>query len=150
MIRDAWWQLVPVAKRCLMNIIYRCNMKRFSFFILLMVCLFLLACDKKQAAIDDLENFAVELKENSASYTADDWDDAKAEYELLVEQLEQYDYSEAEQKQIGRLKTRCLKQLGKGAVRQFKDGLRDVTDQIRGAIEEITGVGEAEGHEDVE
>lgn len=92
----------------------------------------------------------MELKENSASYTADDWDDAKAEYELLVEQLEQYDYSEAEQKQIGRLKTRCLKLLGKGAVRQFKDGLRDVTDQIRGAIEEITGVGEAEGHEDVE
>lgn len=112
-------------------------MKRIYFFIMLVMSIAFTSCDKKQSAINDLENFSEELKENSSDYSSQDWEEANEQYQLLVEQIEQYEYTDEELKEIGKLKARCLKQMTKGAMKQFQDGIHSITKQMEGAIEEF-------------
>ena len=114
-------------------------MKRiyFYFFIMLVMSIAFTSCDKKQSAINDLENFSEELKENSSDYSSQDWEEANEQYRLLVEQIDQYEYTDEELKEIGKLKARCLKQMTKGAMKQFQDGIHSITKQMEGAIEEF-------------
>jgi len=113
-------------------------MKKISVLIFMLSCLILSSCNKKQNAIDDLENFSEELKENSAEYTSQDWEEANAEYEQLVEQVDQYEYTDEELKEIGRLKARCLKQMSAGAMQQLQNGIHNFTKQLEGALEEFS------------
>lgn len=112
-------------------------MKRIYFFIMLVMSIAFTSCDKKQSAINDLENFSEELKENSSDYSSQDWEEANEQYRLLVEQIDQYEYTDEELKEIGKLKARCLKQMTKGAMKQFQDGIHSITKQMEGAIEEF-------------
>lgn len=112
-------------------------MKKIIFSLSLLVIALLTSCDKKQSAIDDLENFSQELKENSSDYSNQDWEEANEQYQLLVEQIDQYEYTDEELKEIGKLKARCLKQMTKGAMKQFQDGIHSITKQMEGAIEEF-------------
>lgn len=112
-------------------------MKRIYFFIMLVMSIAFTSCDKKQSAINDLENFSEELKENSSDYSSQDWEEANEQYQLLVEQIDQYEYTDEELKEIGKLKARCLKQMTKGAMKQFQDGIHSITKQMEGAIEEF-------------
>ena len=112
-------------------------MKRIYFFIMLVMSIAFTSCDKKQSAINDLENFSEELKENSSDYSSQDWEEANEQYQLLVEQIDPYEYTDEELKEIGKLKARCLKQMTKGAMKQFQDGIHSITKQMEGAIEEF-------------
>ena len=97
----------------------------------------LTSCDKRQSAINDLENLSEELKENSSDYSSQDWEEANEQYQLLVEQIDQYEYTDEELKEIGKIKARCLKQMTKGAMKQLQDGIHSITKQMEGAIEEF-------------
>ncbi len=112
-------------------------MKRIYFFIMLVMSIAFTSCDKKQSAINDLENFSEELKEYSSDYSSQDWEEANEQYRLLVEQIDQYEYTDEELKEIGKIKARCLKQMTKGAMKQFQDGIHSITKQMEGAIEEF-------------
>ena len=112
-------------------------MKRIHFFIMLVMSIAFTSCDKKQSAINDLENFSEELKEYSSDYSSQDWEEANEQYRLLVEQIDQYEYTDEELKEIGKIKARCLKQMTKGAMKQFQDGIHSITKQMEGAIEEF-------------
>lgn len=112
-------------------------MKKIIFSLSLLIIALLTSCDKRQSAIDDLENFSQELKENSSDYSNQDWEEANEQYQLLVEQIDQYEYTDEELKEIGKLKARCLKQMTKGAMKQFQDGIHSITKQMEGAIEEF-------------
>ena len=46
------------------------------------------SCDKRQSAINNLENFSEELKENSSDYSSQDWEEANEQDQLLVEQID--------------------------------------------------------------
>ena len=112
-------------------------MKRIYFFIMLVMSIAFTSCDKKQSAINDLENFSEELKEYSSDYSSQDWEEANEQYRLLVEQIDQYEYTDEELKEIGKIKARCLKQMTKGAMKQFQDGIHSITKQMEGAKEEF-------------
>ena len=111
-------------------------MKGIYFFILLLMSIAFTSCDKRQSAINDLENFSEELKENSSDYSSQDWEEANEQYQLLVEQIDQYEYTDEELKEIGKIKARCLKRMTKGAMKQLQDGIHSITKQMEGAIEE--------------
>ena len=81
-------------------------MKKNTFLILLTFCALLSSCNNKQAAIDELEAYSVELKENSSDYSNQEWEDANEQYLQLVEQIEQYEYTGAPDKPCGVL-CRC-------------------------------------------
>ena len=112
-------------------------MKVIYFFIKLLMSITFTSCDKRQSAINDLENFSEELKENSSDYSSQDWEEANEQYQLLVEQIDQYEYTDEELKEIGKFKARCLKQMSKGAMKQLQDGIHSITKQMEGAIEEF-------------
>ena len=112
-------------------------MERIYFLILLVMSIAFTSCDKRQSAINNLENFSEELKENSSDYSSQDWEEANEQYQLLVEQIDQYEYTDEELKEIGKIKARCLKQMTKGAMKQFQDGIHSITKQMEGAIEEF-------------
>ena len=112
-------------------------MKKIIFLFSLLALALFTSCDKKQSAIDDLESFSQELKENSFDYNNQDWEEAHEQYQLLVEQIDQYEYTDEELKEIGKLKAGCLKQMAKGAMKQFQDGIHNITKQMEGAIEEF-------------
>ena len=60
--------------------------------------LVLTACNKQEQAIDDLRSFSEQLKEESADYTEEDWQQAGEQYQLLIENIDQYEYTYDQQK----------------------------------------------------
>ncbi|OYP69020.1 hypothetical protein CIK98_01285 [Prevotella sp. P2-180] len=95
------------------------------------------SCDKQKAAIDDLVDFSEELTENSSEYSKEEWEKAIAEYQKIVDKIDQYEYSDEELKKIGKYKTRCLKYLTKSTIKQVSDHVHKVTKQLEGALEEF-------------
>ena len=104
---------------------------------MLMSCFLFSSCDKKQAAIDSLEDFSEELKENSNEYSVEEWEESIAEYQQIVEKLEQYDYSDEDLKKIGKYKTRCLKAIVNNTILKVSDKIHRTTKQLEGALEEL-------------
>ncbi|MCR5070206.1 MAG: hypothetical protein K6A78_10525 [Prevotella sp.] len=95
------------------------------------------SCDQKQSAIDDLRTFAEDLQQNSDQFDEKAWDEATDEYQKLVDRLEKYEYTDEERKEIGRLKARCYKEMGKAAVQQVEKELKNAAKEIEGALEEL-------------
>lgn len=97
------------------------------------------SCNKQQEALDELRGFTEYLKENSDDFSKQDWKEAKLQYEDIVTQLEEYDYSDEELKEIGRLKAACYKVMSKGAASQLEKTINSITNQVEGFIEEFSG-----------
>ena len=112
-------------------------MKKIAFLLSLFAVALFTSCDKRQSAIDDLESFSEELKENASEYTNEDWEEAGNQYQMLVEQVDQYEYTDEELKEIGKFKARCIKYMSKGAIKQLEEGIHNMTKQIEGAMEEF-------------
>lgn len=96
------------------------------------------SCNKQQEALDEFRDFTEYLKENSDDFSKQDWEEAKQQYEAIVTQLEEYDYSDEELKEIGRLKATCYKEISKGTVNQLEKTINSITNQVEGFIEEIS------------
>lgn len=66
-------------------------------------------CNPKEEAINDLISFATSLEENSKNFSAQDWDNAIAQYDEICKNLDNYDaeYTTNEQENIGRAKGKC-------------------------------------------
>lgn len=124
-------------------------MNKTTLLIIITFCALFSSCNKKQAAIDELEAFYVELKDNSSEYSGQDWEEANEQYQLLVEQIEQYEYTDEELEEIGKLKARCLKVFSKGVMNKLQKGIHRITKEIEGALKEL-GLDESEEYDFVE
>ena len=96
------------------------------------------SCNKQQEALDEFRDFTEYLKENSDDFSKQDWEESKQQYEAIVTQLEEYDYSDEELKEIGRLKATCYKAISKGTVNQLEKTINSITNQVEGFIEEFS------------
>lgn len=97
----------------------------------------LTACNKQEQAIDDLRSFSEQLKEESAEYTQEDWQQAGEQYQQIVEEINQYEYTDEQLKEIGRLQAVCIKQMSKGAMKLLRQNINSISKQLEGAIEEF-------------
>ena len=97
--------------------------------------LVLASCSTKQSAINSLENFSTELRDNSRYYDVQDWERAGKKFVKLTKDVKKYqmDYTPAEKARIGRLEGECAGYMARGA----KD---NVTDRLRGFINELKGI----------
>lgn len=113
------------------------TMNKIVIYLLLIICTFLYSCNKKQSAVIDLELLSEELNENSSEYSRQDWEKAFVQYQQIAEEIDQNEYTDEELKEIGKLKARCMKQMSKGALKQFQREIYSVSKQLEGAFEEF-------------
>ena len=96
--------------------------------------LFFTACDPAQSVVRELESLATDLEANSHYYDASDWEDAALSFQEIVEELEQYDYTDEELVEIGRLKGVCAAYFTKQAVKNYQSELEDLAKELEGGI----------------
>ena len=96
------------------------------------------SCATRESAINDLQNFSYELRDNSQYYTAKKWKKAVNKFGKIRRRIARHDYTVAERQRIGKLEGDCARYMAKGA----KDG---VLDQILGIGSEIQGILDAIG-----
>lgn len=108
-------------------------MKHVKYLFVLSVCLLIFcSCDKKQHAIDNLSNFVEKVEKNAPDYSDEDWAKVNQEYEEIIAEIDKYDYSGDETKQIAELK-------GKFVGIKTKDSVRDIIDGVDKAVQDIKG-----------
>ena len=95
------------------------------------------SCSSKQTPVNQLEDFATELQENGENYSGDDWEKAIADYSKIEEDLQQYDYTDEELKEIGKLKAKCFKAFAKSSAKILKSQMHNIKMQLDGASEEM-------------
>ena len=113
-------------------------MKSTAFLLSTFLCLFLLcSCDKKQHAIDNLSDFVEKVEKNAPEYTDEDWAKVNQEYEEIIAEIDKYDYSGDETKQIAELKGKFVGIKTKDSVRDIIDGVDKAGQDIKGTVKGI-------------
>ena len=96
------------------------------------------SCATRESAINDLEKFSYELRDNSQYYTAKKWRKAVNKFGRIRREIARHDYTVAERQRIGRLEGDCARYMVRGA----KDG---VVNSVFGLGSEIQGILDALG-----
>ena len=96
------------------------------------------SCATRESAINDLQNFSYELRDNSQYYTVKKWKKAVNRFGKIRKNISRFDYTAAERQRIGKLEGDCARYMVKGA----KEG---VVDKVLGASGELQGILDALG-----
>ena len=107
-------------------------------FALIVATLSVSSCATRESAVNDLENFSYELRDNSQYYTAKKWRKAVNKFGRIRREIARHDYTVAERQRIGRLEGDCARYMVRGA----KDG---VVNSVFGLGSEIQGILDALG-----
>ena len=112
--------------------------KMFMGLALIVAMLLVSSCATRESAINDLENFSYELRDNSQYYTAKKWRKAVDKFGRIRREISRHDYTVAERQRIGKLEGDCARYMVRGA----KDG---VMNSVCGLGSEIQGILDAIG-----
>ena len=111
----------------------------------LVVCgvfaLMLASCSTKQTAINQLESFSTELRDHSRYYDIQDWEKAGKKFVDITKKVRKYelDYTPEEKARIGKLEGECAGYMARGAKDNVTDRLRGLLNEIQGIIQGVTG-----------
>lgn len=106
-----------------------------NFIIMAAFLLSFMACQNAETPVNRLSSLANQIEENGENYTEQDWEDIAVEYEQIKEELSEYEYSDEELKEIGRLKGKISAMMAKEALRDFSRELENMGKQIEGGID---------------
>jgi len=103
--------------------------------------LMLVSCATKQSAINKLEDFSYELRDNSRYYDSGDWAKAGNKFLKIRDNIRkhEFDYTVAEKQKIGKLEGECARYMAKGAKEGVFDKLLNIGGEVMGIIEGILG-----------
>ena len=116
-------------------------MKKVKF---LLVCgafaLMMTSCSTKQRAINQLESFSYELRDNSRYYDLQDWEKAGKKFVDLTKTVKKYqmDYTPEELARIGKLEGECAGYMARGAKDNFTDRLNGFINELKGILQGVT------------
>ena len=117
----------------------RNNVKKMLMGLALIVAMLSVSsCATRESAINDLEKFSYELRDNSQYYTAKQWRRAVDKFGNIRREISRHDYTVAERQRIGRLEGDCARYMVRGA----KEG---VMNSVFGLGSEIQGILDAFG-----
>lgn len=113
--------------------------------VIALFCIMVLtACDKKQHAIENLTEFVDKVEKNAPEYTDEDWKEINKEYDELMAEIDKYDYSFEESKQIGELQGRLaaikVKDTGRDAIEGAQKAYVKWLGILKGFWEEIKDI----------
>ena len=113
--------------------------KLFLHSLMMLFAVIITSCSSKQDPINELEELAYELKENSADYSREDWEDVSVRYAEIEENLQRNEYTDEELKRIGKLKAQCFRAIIRSSANSFKSLMHNMHMQMEGASEELNG-----------
>ncbi len=99
------------------------------------------SCTTKQSAINQLETFTYELRDNSRNYDVNDWEKAGKKFVNIRSKIHkhEFDYTTEEKVKIGQLEGQCATYMVQGAQEGFLDKLMNFGGELKGILEGILG-----------
>jgi len=99
----------------------------------------LMSCATKQSAINQLEYFSYELRDNSRNYDVEDWQKAGKKFVKIRKNINKHelDFTAGEKEKIGRLEGNCARYMAKGVKDGFFDKLQNIGSEIKGILDGI-------------
>ena len=110
-------------------------MKALHILLISLMGLFAVSCNPKDVPVNDMKNICTELEEKGDSYTEQDWENLETQMEQIEKEMDRYDYTDEELKEIGKIKGRILGYQTKNAVKIFKENAKDAAKMIEGGLE---------------
>ena len=93
------------------------------------------SCATRESAINDLENFSYELRDNSQYYTAKKWRRAIDKFGRIRREISRHDYTVAERQRIGRLEGDCARYMVRGAKYGVVNSVFGLGSEIQGILD---------------
>lgn len=111
-------------------------MKQKTFIVLILCSLLFAACaTKEERQVKSLKDFTTELQKNADKYSDEQWQQALDEYEVITESMQSGRYTDAERREIGKLKGQCLAIFAQYAIGAYQRELEGATYELQGAFE---------------
>ena len=117
------------------------NMKVKGLIVCGALALALASCTTKQSAIDQLETFTYELRDNSRNYDFNDWEEAGKKFVKIRSKIHkhEFDYTAEEKVKIGKLEGQCATYMVQGAQEGVLDKLMNFGGELKGILDGILG-----------
>ena len=100
------------------------------------------SCATKEHAINQLENFSYELRDNSAQYSVRQWEKAGKKFIKIRKNIAKHelDYTPAEKAEIGELEGKCAGYMANGMRQGVFDKAQAFANELKGIIQGILNV----------
>ena len=113
-------------------------MKHVNIFLIAIICsLLAISCNNAKTSIDELSLLIEDIVENSDNYTDEDWEYVIEEYSLLEQEMENYEYTDEELREIGRLKGIFAMKIAKQVLKDYTEDIKDMQLQFEGGLDGI-------------
>jgi len=106
----------------------------------LLAAVFILSgCSTKQSAVNQLERYSYELRDNAQYYTVKEWKNAVDDFASIRKKIARHEseYTEQEKRRIGELEGKCASYMARGAKQRLVSGARNIASELNGIIEGI-------------
>ena len=119
-------------------IINHLNMKKYLMFIAMALFIgAMTSCSTKQTAMNQLEDFSIELKNNSENYDLQQWKGALDQFIKIRKKISKHHYTSTERMQIGLTEGRCIGYIASGAKKGAFYNLTGFSSEIKGIIDGV-------------
>lgn len=113
-------------------------MKHVNIFLIAIICsLLAISCNNAKTSIDELSLLIEDIEENSDNYTDEDWEYVIEEYSLIEQEMENYEYTDEELREIGRLKGIFAMKIAKQVLKDYTEDIKDIQLQFEGGLDGI-------------
>lgn len=113
-------------------------MKHVNIFLIAIICsLLAISCNNAKTSIDELSLLIEDIEENSDNYTDEDWEYVIEEYSLIEHEMENYEYTDEELREIGRLKGIFAMKIAKQVLKDYTEDIKDMQLQFEGGLDGI-------------
>lgn len=110
--------------------------KVFSLLILAFLASLMMACaTPEEKSLRSLQDLYEDLQLNHENYTAEDWERAQVEFEVITAEMKLHHYTDEQLREIGKLKGKCSAYLSKGVFKQLEKGLIELGGAMEGFFE---------------
>ena len=108
---------------------------------IILLSLIITGCrSSKDAALNDLRSLTTEIEQNATVFNFDQWLREQKKFEKISRRLDQYEYTAAENHEIGELKGQCLGFFAKGVLGKAGNKVLETAEQIQGIIDGVKKV----------
>lgn len=107
------------------------SIKKIHLFALVFVAISISSCQsQEEKAIDKLDTLVERVEKNGNDYSADDWKAVVKDLEAINKEMENYDYSKEELKEIGRKEGRIMVMMTQEAAKYLKNNYQSILEGV--------------------